>query len=103
MGWWQLDKWNGIAGIALKPHTHEAEIARAAAREMLGPNAAVASRLGLWYASGADRLFLPNQPLSGKLPPDTDAAAYFSQFDAVAEGPHMSDVTYNPEHKALLS
>src|SRR5207249_1822304 len=37
-GWWQLDKWAGSRGpvLTLRPRVHEMEIARAAAREMLG-------------------------------------------------------------------
>jgi hypothetical protein len=32
-----------------------------------------------------------------------EAAAYFARFDAIVESAHMSNATYNRDHKALLS
>jgi hypothetical protein len=104
-GWWQLHKWHG-AGNALtlsaEGRLHEAEIARASNREILGAHARVASRIGAWYSSGGE--FWHNSSEIYQRPftrPEADA--YFARFDAIAENAHMSDATYNPQHKSVLS
>ena len=45
--------------ISLKPHLHEADVARAAARDILGYSAVVASNGTLWYASGGAYWYAP--------------------------------------------
>jgi len=107
-GWLGYSSWNlarSLTGIALslQPRVHEAEIARAAAREILGPNAKVASRLGLWYASGGADWFnvAPKLLWNTKLT-TPEATRYLSHFDAIAESRHMSDATSNPAHKTLV-
>ena len=45
------------ATLSLEPRFHEAEVARAAAREILGPNARVGGDWGEWYASGAAHFY----------------------------------------------
>jgi hypothetical protein len=89
--------------FSLLPLTHPMELARAAGRDMLGPDATVAGRIGLWYASGAqswrelesDVLW---QPVKNK-----DMTAYFSRFDAIADQYHMSNATSNDVNKSLSS
>ena len=41
------------ASLSEAPRVHEAEVARAAAREILGPDARVGGEWGQWYAAGA--------------------------------------------------
>jgi hypothetical protein len=96
--------WRSPAGPIFQERVHPQEVARAAGRAMLGPNARVGGRLGLWYASGAadwfsvgPRLLWPQQVSQ------QDAARYLGRFDAVVESSHMSDDTLNSAHKALLS
>jgi hypothetical protein len=107
LGWWQLHKWGGVGRgpfLSLTPRVHEAEIARAAARQMLPSNPRVASRIGAWYASGGDMWHDPAPDvLWSKSVANLIPANYFSRFDAVAEIRHMSDSTMNRERKSLLS
>jgi hypothetical protein len=101
---WDLTRYRGGIMWTLKPRIHEAEVARAAAREILGPNAKVASRITTWYASGAADLYDFSQTILVRphLTPD-EATQYLSNFDGVAEAGHMSNDTHNLDHKALLS
>ena len=104
LGWWHLDKWGGKLAVSMEPRVHESEIARAAGREMVGPDARVASRIGAWYSAGAESWYNPSPDVLFPLSlAGFDGAAYFSRFDAVAEYSHMSDATSNRERKALLS
>ena len=45
------------ARLSMEPRIHEVEVARAAAREILGPNARVGGDWGEWYASGATHFY----------------------------------------------
>jgi hypothetical protein len=81
------------AMVSEEPHVHEADVARAASRTILGPQARVAGRLGAWYASGAKYWWDIESDMLGSDP--HNPATYFSNFDAVAEYTHMSDVTAN--------
>jgi len=111
IGWWQLGKWqplfrrSDLLTISTQPRVHEMEIARAAGMEMLGPNARVASRIGGWYASGASYLHDPSGDVVEPVTlPEGFVPYYFSQFDAVAENPHMSNANGgNDLHMTLLS
>ncbi len=90
--------------LSLKPRVHEQDIARAAAREIVGNHARVASRLEMWYASGAADWYNPTPKLLWSTHVDSgEAARYLSSFDAIAEGMHMSNATSNSDHKVLLS
>jgi hypothetical protein len=91
----------GVA-ISTQPRIHEADVARAAMREILGPQARVVSRLGAWYSSGAQHWHSLRQDLlldTGSF----DVARYFANFDAAAEYPHLSDDTQNEEHATISS
>ncbi len=79
--------------VSEEPHVHEADLARAASRTILGPQARVAGRLGAWYASGAKYWWDIESDMLG--PDPHNPATYFANFDAVAEYTHMSDVTAN--------
>ncbi len=81
------------AVLSAEPHVHEGDLARAAARTILGPNARVAGRLGAWYSSGAEHWWDIESDMLSVLP--YEPAGYFANFDAVVEYPHMSDVTVN--------
>ena len=107
LGWWQLHKWEGTGRgpfLSLTPRAHEAEIARAAGRQMLPPSPRVASRIGAWYASGGDTWHDPAPDLLWpKTVTNLNSANYFSRFDAIAEIRHMSEFTLKQERKSLLS
>ena len=81
------------AVVVTKPHVHEADVARAAAREILGPHARVGGRLGAWYQSGAEHWYDVSEELSDS---PYDPITYFSNFDAVVEYNHTSDSGSNP-------
>jgi hypothetical protein len=89
---------------SLTPRIHEHEIARAAARAILGYDAHVASRLGMWYASGAESWYNYAPKLLGTSTISAEeVASYLGRFDGVADTQHMSNATSNPDHKVLLS
>jgi hypothetical protein len=81
---------------------HQAEIARAAARSILGPGALVASRqVMLFYASGGGRYYDVSADVLVDEP--RDPAAYFAPFDSVVEPSVFSFDTRNRSHKSLTS
>jgi hypothetical protein len=79
--------------VSEEPHIHEADLARASARVILGPQARVAGRLGAWYSSGAAFWWDIESDMLGTDP--FNPTTYFSNFDAVAEYAHMSETTGN--------
>jgi hypothetical protein len=92
------------ARIALQPRLHETEIARAAGRAILGPDALVGSRNAImFYASGAGYYYdvSPDLLWKGSLPPDLNE--YFKPFDAIVEHQAFSSSTENNERKSLVS
>jgi len=100
-----LGKWDAKQSeIVPGRRVQEAEIARAAGKEMLGPNASVGGRMGVWYACGAANWYsISSDLLWHALPSDFDVAKYASRFDALAEHSHMSDATSNDKHATLSS
>jgi len=82
---------------------HYGEIARAAAREMLGDNARVGGHLGLWYAAGAVHWYGIDPDVLWIRRPSVNFAAYLSRFDAIAESTHMSNVTLNEQGHTVSS
>jgi len=101
-----LHTWHGDLAISLAPQVHEAEIARAAGRQIIGPDATVATRIGPWFSSGGRYWHNPNVDLQlgvNQALSDDDLRAYFAHFDAVVEEMHMSDSTDNKAHAGLLS
>src|SRR5262249_42842551 len=72
-------------GIQLLP-PHEIDVARAAARSILGPDATIASRHLTWYTAGAEHWFRLEKVITE--PKDAsrlNLPVFFSQFDAVAD------------------
>lgn len=101
---WDVARLRAGVTLSLKPRIHESEIARAAAREILGPNARVSSRTEMWFASGAaDWYNATPKLLWSRNVREPDAVRYLSHFDVVVESRHMSEATSNSDHKALLS
>ena len=98
-------KWSlGQTSLHPFPRVHEAEIARVAGKEMLGPDARVGGRIGAWYASGAAHWFNISPDLLWRpLPMDFDVTGYLSKFDALAENWHMSGATSNHRNTTLSS
>jgi len=77
------------ATLSLEPRVHEVEVARAASRQILGPDARVSGRGGAWFASGAAHWAdLETDLAPGRL--WFDAPAYFSNLDAAADYPFES-------------
>src|SRR5205085_4421386 len=91
------------SSISFASHVHEAEIAHAAGRAVVGRNALVGSARGtLWYASGATNYYdVSNDLLSASQGPDL--SSYFAAFDAIILERNFSAVTENPQHKSLTS
>ncbi len=88
------------AAFTWKPRVYEADVARAANRDILGPHASVASRTGAWYSSGAEHW----HPVMDDLLREDAAYAvtdYLADFDAIAEYPHFSDFSQNPENTTI--
>jgi hypothetical protein len=79
------------ARISLKPHLQEADVARAAARKLLDPNAVVASNIALWYGSGGTYWY--GIPRIWPIRRQEDSAHFFECFDASAMGEFDSAVT----------
>lgn len=101
---WRAIPHRSDLGASIKPQVHEQDVARAAAREIVGDGARVGSRLGMWYAAGAADWYnvTPKLLWSPRVDPQ-EAVRYLSSFDAVAESMHMSNATSNSDHKVLLS
>jgi len=87
------------------PRPHAMEVARAASQQLLGPNAFVGGRQGMWFTGGGTKWhqiesdFLWRQEQVAGLTP----AQYFAYFDAVADHNFMSDVTSNADRSTLSS
>jgi len=74
------------ARLSMKPRIHEVEVARAAAREILGPNARVGGDWGEWYASGAAHFYNTQADIRfASL--GFDPRTYFTNLDAAVECP----------------
>lgn len=80
------------------------EIMRACARRLVGPNALIGGRLGLWYVSGAQSWYEISPDLLWKSDiSDISLPEYFSRFDYVVENNHMSNTTLNSSLESLPS
>jgi hypothetical protein len=78
------------ATLSLQPKVHEVVVARAASRQILGPDARVSGRGAAWFASGAAHWAdLETDLAPGRL--WFDPPAYFSNLDAVAGFPYGSN------------
>jgi hypothetical protein len=81
------------AAVSFHPRVHEVEVARAASRQILGPNARVSGRVGAWYASGAAHWAdLQTDLAPGRL--WFDPPVYFSNLDAAAD--YLEDSSSGP-------
>jgi hypothetical protein len=87
--------------ISFKPRTNEAEVARAAARRILGPH--VAARMLLWYASGAEVYYNPQMDLNWVPEIRVDPLSLFENFDAVAEYENFSAETQASQRTTISS
>ena len=74
------------ASLSVEPRVHEAEVARAVSREMLGPDARVGGGWPQWYASGGAHYYNTQSDIQfGWL--GFDPRTYFSNLDALVECP----------------
>jgi hypothetical protein len=74
------------ASLSMEPRMHEAEVARAAAREILGPGARVGGDWGQWYASGATHWYNTQEDVQWAFL-GFDPRTYASNLDALVECP----------------
>jgi len=75
------------ARLSVEPRIHEAEVARAASREILGPDARVGGDSGQWYASGAAHWYNTQADIQiGLL--WYDRRTYASNLDALVDCPN---------------
>jgi hypothetical protein len=80
------------------------DIMRACARRLIGNNALVGGRLGLWYISGAQSWYEVAPELLWRSDiSDISLPDYFSKFDYVVENSHMSNTTINSQLESLPS
>ena len=89
--------------ISFKPRTNEAEVARAAARRVLGPHARVVGRLLLWYATGAEDYYNSQMDLNWVPEIRVDPLSLFENFDAVAEHENFSAETQASQRITISS
>jgi hypothetical protein len=89
--------------ISFKPRTNEAEVARAAARRILGPHARVAGRMLLWYASGGEDYYNLQMDLNWVPEIRVDPSSLFQNFDAVAEHENFSADTQASQRTTISS
>jgi len=75
------------------PQFDEMEIARAAGKQMLGPDARVGYRLSFWYVGGEARRYLIDPDLHWQPNLRVDLDHYLPVFDALAVNAHFSDQT----------
>jgi hypothetical protein len=89
--------------FSLRPEIHEAELARAATRKILGPGARVTGRVGAWYSGGGDAWCTSfYEASSGPLVfPDRDH--FFEYIDAVADYAHASQGARIGDRRLALS
>jgi len=90
------------AGLTLKPHIHRMDIARAAGREMVGPDALVGGRYAPWYVSGADHYVNIYKIMWAPIG-NLNLSTYLSQFDYIGEYNHMCDGTSNERKESFVS
>lgn len=92
------------ATFSLRERVHETEIARAAARTVMGSNALIGTRNAImFYASGAAYYYDVSPDVLWTRNPPADLRAYFRVFDAVIEHQTFSSSTENTAHKSLIS
>jgi hypothetical protein len=95
--------WVSNVHVAAHPRLHEMELARAAGRSMLGPNALVGHRLARFYASGAAYSYLIEADLFWPTGREMDPKSYAGQFDALAEDHFGSHISHNESGDTLAS
>jgi hypothetical protein len=95
--------WLGAAQFTLRPRILELDVARAAGKQMLGPNALVGARIGRFYSNGGDLSYMLEPDLFWRKIGNLDLVAYFEQFDAVAEDSFGTNLTVNEVRQSLAS
>jgi len=96
-------RWLGVAQFTLRPRVLEFDVARAAGKQILGPNALVGARLARFYSNGGDLSYLLEPDLLWRKIGSLDVAGYFQQFDAIAEDSFSSNLTSNEVRQSLAS
>lgn len=88
--WMRLGHWR-------VPAYHEIDIARAAGKAMLGPDARVGYRLSFWYLGGEAHWYTIDPDLHWPRRIPVDLKHYLQIFDAIAVNPFASDRASNDE------
>jgi hypothetical protein len=89
--------------FSLEPRLDELAIARAAGRQILGPDALVGARIARSYIYGEAFSYMIEPDLLSHSIAGLNLTAYFAEFDAIAEDSFRSDATYNEQHESLSS
>lgn len=79
------------------PGFSEMDLARAAGRSILGPDARVGYRSSFWYVGGEAHWYMIDQDIHWRKRIVVDLRRYLPIFDAVAVNRHFSDYTTNAE------
>lgn len=95
--WLKEVRWN------VQSRPNEMDIARAAGRLMMGSDALVGHRLGRFYTSGAAHSYFVQFDLIRQKLELPEVLSYFSEFDALAEDIHMSDLPLTLQGHSLGS
>jgi hypothetical protein len=95
----------GHTTFQFTPRLDDFDIARAAGRQIVGPDANIGIvSAGVWYANGGSNVCFITEDFI--YPPDIsslDLRRYFRHYDSLLLYPHMSEVTYNQQRKTLSS
>ena len=100
---WPGNFLTATGAISFRPRTNEVEVARAAARRILGPHARVAGRLLPWYASGGEDYYNVQMDLNWVPEIRVDPSSLFENFDAVAEDENFSADTQASQRITISS
>jgi hypothetical protein len=92
----------GILDIRLG-RVDEMQIARAAGRRILGPNAMVGARLTRFYTNGGSIHYRIEPEVLWNRTPPVDLKGFFREFDAIAEDSFSSELTNNQAGESLSS
>jgi hypothetical protein len=93
----------GLRHVTFNRRLDERALARAAGRQMLGPNALVGTRISRFYTNGGDLSYMIEPDVLWSRIGDRDLRRYFAKFDAITEDPFTSYATWNERRESLTS
>jgi len=95
--------WLQAAEISPQPRLDELAIARAAGRQILGPNALVGARIARSYIYGETYSYMIEPDVLWRNIDGLNLTEFFEKFDAIGEDGFRSDATYNEFNESLSS